>query len=401
MSIAAADRWSPDHPLCAAAGIVLLAAGAQLVAIQPIFVQALVEQGGLSPPAAGYALSAEMSAIAASTIAVALYVRRLPWRRVLALALSLMVLGNLASIAAVGHLELLLAARVATGLGAGLVVPLGFATLGRTAAADRNFGLSVLVVLSYATIVTPVLPTLVAHVGIGGMFGLMAAVAAFALGFLRYVPAGGAASSEAAGRVVDPGAAWRFAGLGAMFAYFFAQGAFWSFAALAGRYGGLAEQDVANAIAISQFAGVAGAACAATIGARVGRALPLTVGIVLGAGAVIGMTSGLDVPRYTSAMIVYNFAWNLTHPYLLAVIARFDADGRHVTYAVAMHKIGLAAGPAAGAAVLTHAGYAGVATLSLAAFGVSLLLILGPVWRQRSLEARAAAPNAGADPGPA
>jgi predicted MFS family arabinose efflux permease len=351
-----------------------------------VFVQALVDHGGLSPAVAGYTLSVEMSGIAASTIGVAFLARRLPWRIALAVALSLMVLGNLASIAAIGNLDLLRATRLVTGLGAGLVVPLGFATLGRTAAADRNFGLSVLAVLVYATVVIPLIPPLVGWVGIGGMFGMMAGTAALAFGLLGYVPAGGATQSESATRVVDPGPTLRLAALGAMFAYFFAQGVFWSFAALAGRNGGLAEQEVANAIAISQFAGIAGAACAASLGARFGRALPLGTGIILGAVTVACMASGISVTGYTIAMFGYNFAWNLCHPYLLAVIARFDADGRHITYAVAMHKLGLAAGPAAGAAVLTQASYGGVTALSLAAFGVSLILILAPALRQRAIE---------------
>ncbi len=61
--------------------------------------------------------------------------------------------------------------------------------------------------------------------------------------------------------------------LAAMFAYFLAQGVVWAYLFLIGISGGLTEQQVANGLTVSQFAGIAGALGAALSAGRYGRAV--------------------------------------------------------------------------------------------------------------------------------
>ena len=81
-------------------------------------------------------------------------------------------------------------------------------------------------------------------------------------------------------------------------------------------------------------------------------------------------------------MCIYNFAWNLTHPFLLAAMASFDRRGRVVVYAVAMQMVGLAAGPFLAASVIAEGDYVNVNWLGAGLFVASLLLILPPVLAQ-------------------
>ncbi|MBT6210343.1 MAG: hypothetical protein HOI35_10015 [Woeseia sp.] len=85
---------------------------------------------------------------------------------------------------------------------------------------------------------------------------------------------------------------------------------------------------------------------------------------------------------FALAVGVYNFLWNLSHPYLLGAMASFDRRGRVVVYAVAMQMIGLAVGPFLAATVITEGEFDRVNKLGAALFLVSFILILPPVLAQ-------------------
>ncbi|MEX2495136.1 MAG: MFS transporter, partial [Woeseia sp.] len=141
----------------------------------------------------------------------------------------------------------------------------------------------------------------------------------------------------------------------------------------------LGEQQVANGLTMSQFAGIAGAFLAAVIGKRYGRSLPLTVGILGGALCLYFLVGELEFLIFALAVSLYNFAWNLTHPYLLAAMASFDRRGRVVVYAVAMQMVGLAIGPSLAAFVIESGHYVRVNVLGAALFVLSLAFVLPPV----------------------
>ena len=96
---------------------------------------------------------------------------------------------------------------------------------------------------------------------------------------------------------------------------------------------------------------------------------------------------------FAAAVVVYNFAWNLTHPFLLAAMASFDRRGRVVVYAVAMQMMGLAVGPSLAASVISEGVYVNVNWLGAGLFVLSLLLILPPVLAQARGYRVAAADN--------
>ncbi|MGB1439908.1 MAG: hypothetical protein ACPG63_09035, partial [Luminiphilus sp.] len=103
---------------------------------------------------------------------------------------------------------------------------------------------------------------------------------------------------------------------------------------------------------LSQFAGIAGALLAAVLGSRLGRLMPLMVGILGGALCLYFLVDEFTFLVFALAVCVYNFAWNVVHPFLLAAMADFDRRGRVVVYAVAMQMVGLAFGPGLAASLL-------------------------------------------------
>ena len=166
---------------------------------------------------------------------------------------------------------------------------------------------------------------------------------------------------------------------------------------LIGVAAGVTEQGVANGLTISQFLGIAGAFTAAMLGNRIGRSMPLTVGILAGAASLLFIIGEFDFMVYAVAVGVYNYAWNLVHPFLLASMASFDRRGRVVVYAVAMQMIGLAIGPYLAATVISEGVYVNVNSLGIALFVLSLLLILPPVVIQTRRAAVAPAQLGGTD----
>ena len=178
-----------------------------------------------------------------------------------------------------------------------------------------------------------------------------------------------------------PGSAKGLA-LAAMFAYFLAQGVVWAYLFLIGIAGGLAEQQVANGLTVSQFAGIAGALGAVVTAGRYGRAVPLTIGIVGGAATLYFLVGRFSATTYLVAVSIYNLAWNFTHPYLLGAMASFDRHGRVVVYAVAMQMLGLAVGPSLAASVIQEGIYMNVNLLGGALFLASAALILPAILAQ-------------------
>ena len=115
---------------------------------------------------------------------------------------------------------------------------------------------------------------------------------------------------------------------------------------------------------------------------KYGRSIPLAIGIIGGAACLYFLVGEMAFLIYALAVTIYNFLWNLTHPYLMAAMASFDRRGRVVVYAVAMQMVGLAIGPGLAATVISDNDYTNVNWLGAVLFITSFLLILPPVLAQ-------------------
>ncbi len=367
-----------------AAAILMGVIGPEVFIVQPGFVQGMVEYLGFSDSDAGYIASAEMFGIAATTIAMTFFAHRVNWRVMFALSLLLMFLAN-AACTLITDLQFFGVARVVAGLGAGGLVSLSFAAIGLTANPDRNFGLLIMWVLIYGALGLLLMPTAYRLTGMGGVLWFFALFPLLGLPFLRYLPVNGEEHFQVEADAVDIPVAYKAMALFAMLAYFLAQGVVWAYLFLIGIAGGLGEQQVANGLTLSQFAGIGGALLAALLAHRYGRAAPLSIGMVAGAAMLFLLVGEFSLLQFSFAVVIYNFCWNLVHPFLLAAMASFDRRGRVVVYAVAMQMIGLAFGPGLAALVIEPGSYLMVNWLGAALFAASLLLILPPVRVQARL----------------
>jgi MFS family permease len=279
----------------------------------------------------------------------------------------------------VADVQLFTVLRICAGLGAGGLVSLSFAAIGLTSNPDRNFAYLIMWVLIYGAIGLLLMPTAYAAFGLDDVLWFFALFPLVGLPFVRYLPETGENAVATDEHAVTLSLPLRTLALLAMLAYFLAQGVVWAYLFLIGLAGGLSEQQVANGLTISQFAGIAGALLAAVLGSRYGRSLPLTLGILAGALCLYFLVGSFSFVVFAVAVGVYNFAWNASHPFLLAAMASFDRRGRVVVYAVAMQMVGLAFGPGLAASVIEEGDYVNVNVVGAALFVVSLVLILPPV----------------------
>lgn len=360
--------------------------------VQPGFVQGMVEYLGFSNPEAGYIASVEMVGLAITTIIMTFVAHRVNWRSVILASILVMFVANALS-TMFTDLQTFAALRFIAGLGAGSLVSLSFAAVGLTNNPDRNFGLLIMCVLIYGAIGLMLMPSAYALAGMDGVLWFFAAFPLVAIPFLRHLPTTGENVAQVEADAVNLSAMMKAIALLAMLAYFAGQGVVWAYLFLIGLHGGLGEQQVANGLMLSQFAGIGGAMLAAALGSRYGRVRPLTLGIIGGAACLYFLVGEFAFAVFAVAIAVYNFAWNMVHPFLLAAMASFDRRGRVVVYAVAMQMVGLAIGPALAAAVLSEDSFTNVNRLGAALFILSLALILPPVLTQANWTAKPAAAN--------
>jgi MFS family permease len=343
----------------------------------------MVQYLGFDDRAAGYVASAEMFGIAATTVAMTFAAQRFNWRRVIAWSLAIMVVTNIAC-TLVRDVTTFAALRFVAGVGAGGLISLSFTAIGLTRRPDRNFGYLIMWVLTYGAFALLAMPTAYRFAGLTGVLWFFALFPLLTLPWLKYFPVSGENTVQVERDAVNLPASSKGLALGAMFAYFLAQGVVWAYLFLIGISGGLTEQQVANGLTVSQFAGIAGALGAALTAGRYGRAFPLVIGIIGGAVTLYFLVGQFSATLYLVAVSIYNLAWNFTHPYLLGAMASFDRRGR-VVVAVAMQMLGLALGPSLAASVIEEGVYMNVNLLGGALFVVTAALILPPVLAQSRL----------------
>ena len=358
--------------------------GAAVFIVQPGFVQGMVESLGFSEQQAGFIASAEVWGIAATSVLLAFRAPRFNWVKFLNVSLLLFVGGNLASLTT-GDLTSFGLLRFIVGLGSGGLISLTFTVMGLTRFPDRNLGYLIIGVLIYSACSLWVMPTALATIGLDGIIVFFALFGASGWFCLRHMPESGAAHYPAVADSVDISTGLRVTAVLAMFIYFLAIGGTWAYLFLIGLNAGINEQEVANGLFLSQLSGIVGALIVAVAAHRLGRTSLLTVGVPGGGMILLVLFGQFSALTYAVAVCIYCFAWNMSHPLLLASMASFERKGRVVHYAVAAQMSGLAIGPAGAAALLLEDDYSQVLWAGIVLFFVAYLLLLPPLLTHRRL----------------
>lgn len=350
--------------------------------IQPGIVQGYVTHLGVSEQRAVDLVGLEMLGVSLATIAVALIGARVSWRVQIAVALVIAAAGDAASVLTTGS-PLFGWVRLVAGLGEGAIISLSFTFVGITTRAERNVALYLALLLTYGAFGLWSLPRFLDSAGIGAMFGGFAVLSTLALVAVPFVPHGLAddAPPRASARQL-PGLMLIVA-LAAVLAYNLAQGIAWAVLFLVGTSAGLAEQDVANALFLSQILAIGGALASVFLADRAPRDAAITVGILGGAASIALLLGTPGAVLFTAGVCGFNVLWNFVLPFILGRVGDFDESGRMMAFAVAMQMIGLGGGPLIAAPLIDGQSYRTVELVCIALFVLSFVLLRVPTLHHR------------------
>jgi predicted MFS family arabinose efflux permease len=360
------------------AAIVPVAIAGTPITVQPGMVQGMVDYLNMGDVQAGVVASAEVTGLMAATVLFAFVSGRLNWRWAYAVGMLVMIAGNLISTVPLTQ-SMFMIVRTVTGLGAGLVTAIGFASLGETSNPQRNYGWAVAGIIGYSAVALWALPTLFNFGGYDALITAYAVVSALCLLLVSSLPhvEDGAQSGPITEHHVSLLSLSGGLGVSSVLIFFIGYAAAWTYMALLGRDAGLADVTVSHILSISQFFGVGGALSIVLLSGRMSDISKSIIILSLGAGGIFAFAFKQDYFAFLALNSVFQFAWNAGQPLLLGIIASRDKDGTLLRFAIPMQYIGLAVGPAFAAYLLgTHHDYEAVMIGSALVAGVSLFAIL-------------------------
>ncbi|MEM7282367.1 MAG: MFS transporter [Pseudomonadota bacterium] len=367
--------------------IFLAVIGPCVFIVQPGFVgDGLIGLLSFSESQAGDIAAAEMWGIALTTVLLIPLAGRVSWRVFTAISVLFCTAGNLASIGQTDF-DTLRVLRFLTGLGSGGIISLTFTMMGLTARADRNFGFIIVWVLTYGGLGLLVMPWAFGTLGMNGVLMFFGLFCLSGLLFVRALPDSSQTNEETSkGNDDHYSGLLKSVSLLAILVYNIGIGIVWVFLFAVGvEDASMEPQAVAQALFVSQLMGIVGAFGAVFLEAKIGRFIPLMIGMFGGAAGIYLLLDGVSVSEFWYGVCIFNLLWNLSMPYLLGTMAEFESSGRMVVYGVAMQMVGLAVGPFIAARIVDKGGFDGVNMTAIGFFVVSALLIIPAALAQKKV----------------
>ena len=379
------------HALCAL--LIIHTIGPQAVLVLPALVQGYLESIALTEREAGLLSSVEMGGMFVAAALLFFLIDRIKWRTLLFVGLLLMAVTNLASMAA-STLSPLYIFRFVAGFGAGVIVMVTYAMIGKTLNSDRNFGLAIFFVVLYAAVVFPLVPWALSNYGMPAIFLFFSVFGLFGFPALYWLPDKSAIDvddlcEDPATLPEEPSVVLKAMMPAALLTFFIGFMAVWIYLFRLGVRYDLGEQSISNALAVSQVFAMAGAFSVVVLTSILRREWALGGGLLCSIAVFASFFSpSQGIVFFTLMVGLYQFFWNMLHPYLLAALASLDTTGRLIVLGTAMQFLGTAIGPGLAALVLKGESYGNVLWLGIGMLLLSLALAVVPTMAGRQYQSR-------------
>lgn len=341
------------------------------------FLGAFIDSSRLDRQTAGLIEAFELGAMALAMVLTAPFLPRLNFRWGMRVAGALIIVTMLASALLHNAVGLALA-RSFGGVGFGIVYALTLAAGGASADPDRTYaqGSAIQTVLGMA--IPPSMGWAMDRYGQPGVFVGMAVYCGLLWLILLLIPV----PSEVL-ELRTPKKRTEHDGYNVIHAlavvvavalFGFATNGLFIFLERLGRAAGFSGPMLGLVMASSGPLGTAGAAAAALVGTRFGRALPLTVTLILTAvsNAILFITQ--TPVQFTIALWLWVAAYWAAYPYLFGLAASVDTRGRVTSFAGSTMIISGAFGSFGAGWVSQHWGFSSFAWISLGCCLISALL---------------------------
>jgi predicted MFS family arabinose efflux permease len=350
--------------------------GAIVIFVTPGFLALLAQKSGLNDEQLGYIAAWDINAMAVAIGLSTFALSRIRWRLAVAVGLWLIVLGNVLTAYADGF-TLIAASRVVAGAGEGIAIGFAFAALGRAPHPDRAFAIYLVVGALFSSAFLYMLPAIQSAVAPFWLFIANAGLTLLVMLSLRSFPEGNADEDDvfAGGGKLD----WRLSGgaLLAVFLYFFATGAIWSYSERIGVASGLPPAVIATGLSLGTLAGVAGASLAGFLPRRWGRSRPLFASAIVSITSFLLLLGNVPPPAFIASAIMLLFGWNFAQPLLSGICSEACSRGRIVCAMGSIQTFGTGLGPAAAAATLRSGSFNIAIWGSAAILAASIAIVIG------------------------
>ncbi|RQR27560.1 MFS transporter [Burkholderia sp. Bp9142] len=337
-----------DRPAALAAMILMTNLGAVTMLLTPALVGGYIGSGWIGQAEASTLTATELTGMSVAVVLTSLVLSRIDRRLFLATGLLFTALGHFSSALATAY-PLLLASRAVAGIGVGITYAIAVAAVSRTRAPDRSFGLAITANQLTVTLILWILSWRSLGQGYSGaMYVLLVFTVLTGLGGWWFPRSSSEPASLAVNARMKPSSS-RLAsiiGLTGMFLFLIGIGGVWPFVGEIARAHGIGSDAVGYALAASGFGGIGGGLLVSLIGLRFGRTLPIIVGTLGLATAMLVLNAVSDRIGLSVCAISFMAFWIFCVPYYLGVLSTADSDGRLAVLSSAAMPFGLAAGQA-------------------------------------------------------
>lgn len=324
----------------------------------------------------------EVSSIAITTILLSQKVGRLPLRRLAAFGLYLAAVAEIVS-AYLGMFELLIVMRILVGVGCGCIYSAAVAAVAITRDPDRTYACGALIANILFTALLFILPMTTAFGHQKGVFITLGIVLVSTLWFLLRLPKRSREDkfSEGMGK---QGIMVSNRIKVMMFASFFlvnlAMGTTWSYVERISLDIDIDAKTLGWMFSASTIAMMVGSVIAGILGTRIGRTIPLAVGI-LGSAVSCLLLVIPDTPAiFLCSLIMWGLFYLISYPYFIGTPAAIDPNGRLSSAVAGTCLLAYSLGPLLGGYVSETLQYTAVGWVGVIFCVISLLLAL-PVCR--------------------
>jgi DHA1 family inner membrane transport protein len=362
------DRWP-----AIAAMVAMTNLGALTMLTTPAFIAGYLSSGRLTNGQASTLTSLELAGMTLAVILTSLVIARIDRRVCLAVGLLIAALGHLTSILVLAY-PILVVARSIAGVGVGIAYTVAVAALSATRLPDRNFGIAITSNQLSVTLLLALLSWLGLDQGYRVVIGVVLAftlLMGLGIGwFPRTAPMRATLDPERsqASSSVLPGVL----GLVGMFLFLVAVGEVWPIVGPIAQSHGIGAAAVGSALAIAGLAGIGAGLLVSLIGARFGRLVPLIVGTLGLACAMLTLLVATDGQSIVLSTSLIMFFWIFSIPYYLGSQSALDPSGRLAVLSSAMMPFGLAAGQALATSISSGNGYSSTILSSAVTSGLAL-----------------------------
>jgi predicted MFS family arabinose efflux permease len=346
----------------------------------PLMFASTMESLGLNGAGTGLLYSLEFLAAALSSLIVAPKMGKIKRRDLAFAGAFIVIIGNLASALWSSH-EFLLVFRPFTGIGAGLTLACGNATIANARHPAKIAGMMNVLFAGMMFLLMLLLSFVSESWGLQGIYFALAAVTISFLIMLVRMPQRSISNDlpTTSGKTTSK-IMLSVAGITifVVFLLFTLRDSMaWSYGVTIGNEVGYTTSEMGRLLSLQALIGLFGPIIAALIGFKYGMRFPLIFGLIFAGLTSYAIFLSVEAPYlFRISLLVWTAGYFFGISYLTAFAATLDPDGRIVAASGSAMVLGVAAGPAFSGYIISYGGYAMAAWATLALVSVMTIVAL-------------------------